>query len=76
MSEWDIRIQCTVCGTRQRRNRSDSCEPGGPPFGHEPKATVKCVCDNCTAEAGHPMGDVATVHFVDYATESELAEDA
>lgn len=66
-SEWDIRLQCTVCGQRKRRCRSD----GNPPFGHEPQATTMTVCDQCGADTDE---EVKTLHFVDYATDAELAK--
>jgi len=67
-TQWDIRLQCTVCGERQRRCRAD----GTPPFGHEPVATVFSVCHNCHANADYPDEEVKTLHFVDYATDDEL----
>lgn len=67
--EWDIRIQCTVCGKRQRRHRAD----GNPPFGHEPPPTVMSVCYQCQSDAGYPEPEVKTLHFVDFASEYEMA---
>ena len=68
MSVWDIRLQCTVCGWRVRRCRSD----GNPPFGHEPPATVMSVCGNCDANNDHPDPETETLHFIDYATDNEM----
>lgn len=67
-NDWDIRLQCTVCGSRQRRYRRD----GNPPYGQTPRATDTVVCSNCTANAGH-KDDVKTVHFIDFASPRELA---
>jgi alkaline phosphatase len=66
---WDIRLQCTVCGTRVRRHRNDY----NGAIGDKPKPTVTTTCSNCTCNAGYPPGDVKTVHFIDYATPAELA---
>ncbi len=65
MNDWDIRLECTVCGQRKRRCRSDGC----PPFGREPMPTVIETCYQCS----HGVEDVKTLHFVDYASEKELA---
>jgi hypothetical protein len=59
---WDIRLQCTTCGFRVRRNRNDY--PGF--LGDQPKATITTECSNCTAEAGYPKGGVETLHFIDF----------
>lgn len=65
---WDIRLQCTVCGDRKPRSRSD----GNPPFGNEPPATVMETCYNCQdVKTGD---DCKTLHFVDYSTEEEDAD--
>ena len=64
--EWKIRLQCMVCGQRKRRHRAD----GNPPFGNEPQATIMVVCDQCNADAGYPVPEVRTKHFVDYATDA------
>jgi len=61
MNDWDIRLECTICGKRIRRCRSD----GNPPFGKEPPSTVVTECCECNAE---------TLHFVDYSTEKEDSE--
>jgi hypothetical protein len=68
---WDIRIQCTVCGTRCRRHRND--HPGS--IGATPKATLEGVCHVCTSAAGYPRDEVRTLHFIDYATDEELRAD-
>jgi hypothetical protein len=65
---WDIRLQCTVCGTRVRRHRNDYAGLSGD----SPPATVMTGCSNCTCEAGHPREEVQTLHFVDFASPEEL----
>lgn len=64
---WDIRLQCTACGFRQRRNRDDHAGF----LGDNPKATITVECSNCTCNAGYPSGGVRTVHFIDYAKPGE-----
>lgn len=66
MSVWDIRLQCTICGQRKRRCRSD----GNPPYGHEPPATTVTVCDQCSDGM---ETDKKTLHFIDYTTAAEAA---
>lgn len=66
---WDIRLQCTVCGFRQRRCRND--HPGY--LGDKPKATIEVKCSNCTANANYPEGGVKTLHFIDFASDKEEA---
>jgi hypothetical protein len=68
MADWDIRLQCTRCGQRKRRCRSD----GNPPYGREPPATTWEVCYQCSEDLGRD--EVCTLHFIDYATDRELAE--
>ena len=72
-SGWDIRLECTVCGFRRRKNRYEATDGG--PMGHEPPATVACHCSNCNAEAGHIDDRTDTLHFVDIASDDELNED-
>lgn len=67
---WDIRLQCTACNVRVRRHRKDY--PGF--LGDSPKATVETVCHNCTTAAGCQTPEVRTLHFIDFATDAELAE--
>jgi hypothetical protein len=64
---WDIMLQCTICGFRQRRCRKD----GNPPFGDNPPATCVTECTNCSASL---ETDVVTDHFVDFITEKEQRE--
>lgn len=68
---WSIRIQCTECGHRARRNRGE----GDPPFGYEPPPTVRDVCLSCSMSGGPPYLMVRTLHFVDFATPDELEDD-
>lgn len=63
-------LQCTACGTRSRRHRTDY----NGDIGDAPKPTVVSWCGNCTANAGNK--DVKTTHFIDYATKAELAAHA
>lgn len=70
MGQWDIILQCTICGWRSRRHRSD----GNPPFGKEPPATVEDVCYNCQSRMHYPVPEVKTTHFVDFARPDEDTE--
>jgi hypothetical protein len=72
-SGWDIRLECTVCGFRHRKNRYEATDGG--PMGHEPPATVVCHCSNCNAEAGYAEEYTNTLHFVDIASDEELNEE-
>ena len=72
-SGWDIRLQCTVCGFRHRKNRYEGTDGG--PMGHEPPSTVECECSNCGAEANYPDGGIKTLHFVDIASDAEMNEE-
>lgn len=68
-SGWDIRLQCTVCGFRKRRNRRDY---GGMLAGENLPSTLVTDCSNCTANLGRIGADVLTKHFVDLIDEKEL----
>jgi hypothetical protein len=67
---WDLRIVCTVCGFRSRKNRYEGAD--GALFGNEPPATFEADCYNCSAEAGCYEPMTVTKHFVDIATDAEM----
>ncbi len=56
---WDIRLQCTVCGFRVRRNRNDY----NGKLGQNPDSIIVVECSNCSANANNK--EIKTVHFVD-----------
>lgn len=69
---WDIRLQCTVCGFRHRKDRYERTDGG--PMGHELPSTVETECSNCTAETGDYTKPIVTTHFVDIASDAEISE--